>query len=102
MNRRRLVVQLCLGAGVLTLAAAMAATAPAQTEPVTQSGSQAGSQPSQPAAQTPETRDLKTIDLSKKNAPVSIPRSYALVVGIAKYKNLPDSAQLAYPNRDAE
>ena len=33
---------------------------------------------------------------------MTIPRSYALVIGIAKYKNLPDSAQLAYPNRDAQ
>ena len=55
-----------------------------------------------PPAQTSETRDLKTVDLSAKKAPVSIPRSYALVVGIAKYKNLPESAQLAFPNRDAE
>ena len=55
-----------------------------------------------PAAQQEETRDLKTVDLTKKKVPVAIPRSYALVIGIARYKNLPDSAQLAYPNRDAE
>ncbi|HEY1985561.1 MAG TPA: tetratricopeptide repeat protein [Terracidiphilus sp.] len=30
------------------------------------------------------------------------PQSYALVVGIAHYANLPDSAQLRYPDRDAE
>jgi tetratricopeptide (TPR) repeat protein len=55
-----------------------------------------------PQKQNSDTRDLKTVDLTKKNGPVTIPRSYALVIGIAKYKNLPDSAQLAYPNRDAE
>jgi tetratricopeptide (TPR) repeat protein len=64
-------------------------------------------QPTQTAPQTPgqapdQTRDLKTIDLTKKTVPVNIPRSYALVIGIAHYKNLPATAQLAYPNRDAE
>ena len=67
----------------------------------------AGQQPAPPppgaAAQpAPETRDLKTVDLAHKNLPVTIPRSYALVIGIAKYKNLPDSAQLAFANRDAQ
>jgi tetratricopeptide (TPR) repeat protein len=58
--------------------------------------------PGTSAQPAPDTRDLKTIDLTQKTGPVSIPRSYALVIGIAKYKNLPDAAQLAYPNRDAE
>jgi len=53
------------------------------------------------AQQPQETRDLKTI-VPQKNGAVSIPRSYALVIGIAKYKNLPESSQLQYPNRDAE
>ena len=37
-------------------------------------------------------------------APVkpSIPRSYALVVGIGKYQKLPESGQLQFPERDAE
>lgn len=48
------------------------------------------------------SRDLKTLGAKTANAPVTIPRSYALVIGIASYKNLPASAQLAYPNRDAE
>jgi tetratricopeptide (TPR) repeat protein len=34
--------------------------------------------------------------------PVHIPRSYALVVGIARYKNLPGNLQLQYAERDAE
>ncbi|MGA2436007.1 MAG: tetratricopeptide repeat protein [Bryobacteraceae bacterium] len=32
----------------------------------------------------------------------AIPRGYALVVGIAAYKNLPEKFQLHYPERDAE
>jgi tetratricopeptide (TPR) repeat protein len=32
----------------------------------------------------------------------SIPRSYALVVGIGKYEKLPESGQLQFPERDAE
>ena len=45
----------------------------------------------------------------KKEAPaqpatttVQIPRSYALVIGISKYKNLPQDAQLQFPDMDAE
>jgi tetratricopeptide (TPR) repeat protein/uncharacterized caspase-like protein len=38
----------------------------------------------------------------KKAGPVQIPRSYALVVGVAKYQNLPDKLQLQYSERDAE
>jgi uncharacterized caspase-like protein/tetratricopeptide (TPR) repeat protein len=49
-----------------------------------------------------DSRDLKTLNSKATAAPVNIPRSYALVIGIAQYKNLPESAQLAYPNRDAE
>src|SRR5258708_25118781 len=37
------------------------------------------------------------------NAPtVAVPRSYALVVGVAAYRNLPDKAQLKFSERDAE
>jgi len=72
--------------GQWTLLLALASSAIAQQSPNAQS----------------DTRDLKTIGPATKNAPVTIPRSYALVIGIAQYKNLPESAQLAYPNRDAE
>lgn len=34
--------------------------------------------------------------------PVRIPRSFALVIGIASYQNLPEKHQLRYPERDAE
>ncbi len=52
-------------------------------------------------AQTPDTRDLKPI--SNLGAPArAVPRSYAVVIGISHYKNLPAGAQLAFPDRDAE
>ncbi len=51
-------------------------------------------------------RDLKVEKDVTPVAPakpaVQIPRSYALVIGIAKYKNLPAPQQLLYPERDAE
>src|SRR5579859_7817376 len=62
----------------------------------------------QQPAQTKQQRDLR---LEKDAAPVSIPgqpqmvripRSYALVVGIANYQNLTAAQQLQYPERDAE
>jgi tetratricopeptide (TPR) repeat protein len=55
-------------------------------------------------AQAPQqkSRDLKYEEDRPAQAPVAIPRGYALVVGIAKYKNLPAKAQLDYAERDAE
>ena len=49
-------------------------------------------------------RDLKLDKGTTDTQPVSIkvPRSYALVVGISKYKNLPPDGQLQFPERDAE
>lgn len=52
-------------------------------------------------------RDLKyekdePVTVKTPAGEVSIPRSYALVVGVAQYKSLPASAQLEYPERDAE
>ncbi|MFB3828815.1 MAG: tetratricopeptide repeat protein [Bryobacteraceae bacterium] len=57
-------------------------------------------------AQAPQTqRDLKiekdTPPPAAPSAPV-IPRSYAVVVGVAKYPNLPQNLQLNYSERDAE
>ena len=53
------------------------------------------------AQQTP--RDLAIDkDEPEKRAVLTIPRSYALVVGIAKYQNLSDAQQLHYSERDAE
>lgn len=57
----------------------------------------------QTQSQTDASRDLKVVPAAPSKAhPVVIPRSYALVIGVATYKNLPSSAQLEYPNRDAE
>ncbi len=69
---------------------------------VLSSASTAGEPPQ--TARTPpaaDSRDLKPIQ-AKTASPVTIPRSYALVVGISSYKNLPAKAQLEFPNRDAE
>jgi len=49
-----------------------------------------------------QQRDLNVVpDQAAKPSAPQIPHSYALVVGIAKYKNLPAKAQLQYPDRDA-
>ncbi len=49
-----------------------------------------------------QQRDLDVVpDQQPKQSAPQIPRSYALVVGISKYKNLPAKAQLQYPDRDA-
>ena len=60
-----------------------------------------------PKPATAKKRDLK---LEREEpapasaAPVkpSIPRSYALVIGIGKYEKLPESGQLQFPEQDAE
>jgi tetratricopeptide (TPR) repeat protein len=58
------------------------------------------------AAQKPATQQQRDLRIEKdiETAPPapSIPRSYALVVGIANYQNLPPQLQLRYPERDAE
>jgi tetratricopeptide (TPR) repeat protein len=56
---------------------------------------------SAPAPQTP--RDL-VLDSSsnQRSTSLAIPRGYALVVGIAQYKNLDASRQLEFPESDAE
>lgn len=64
----------------------------------------------QPAPQTgdKQQRDLRiekdapTPTVSGQPQPVHIPRSYALVVGVANYQNLPAAKQLQFPERDAE
>jgi hypothetical protein len=55
-------------------------------------------------AQPPQqkSRDLKYEEDRPAAAPVSIPRGYALVIGIAKYKNPPKRSSImrnATPNR---
>jgi len=84
----QVVVLLLVGALPVALAAQIA---PPAAVPVQQAA---------PAAAS-DSRDLKPVQ-PKQTAAVAIPRSYALVVGISAYKNLPASAQLEFPNRDAE
>lgn len=50
------------------------------------------------------SRDLKHVSPPGKTAtqtPVTVPQSYALVIGISQYQNLPPAAQLRYPELDA-
>src|SRR5579863_4430514 len=68
-----------------------------------------GAQNPAPAQQPPDqgtnTRDLKPVHPPENNGTVpsnTVAQRYALVIGIGHYQNLPDSAQLRYPDRDAE
>ena len=59
------------------------------------------------SGQNKKQRDLKLEKDAPATAPgapqaVKIPRSYALVVGVASYQNLPPTHQLQFPDRDAE
>ncbi len=63
------------------------------------------------SAQNPpaqQRRDLEAVPDETTTKPavppakVTIPRSYALVIGISHYQNLPPEAQLKYPDRDAD
>jgi tetratricopeptide (TPR) repeat protein len=61
----------------------------------------------QPAQQTPpkqQQRDLKIEKIEEPGAPPklqTIPRSYAVIVGISRYKNLEEKLQLQFAERDA-
>jgi len=61
-----------------------------------------GQQPPKPNQQQ---RDLK-LERMDENVPAAkaggIPRSYAVIVGISAYKNLPENLQLKYAERDAQ
>src|SRR5579863_8176693 len=52
--------------------------------------------------QAPKQRDLKYEENTPANASVSVPRGYALIVGISNYRNLPAKSQLEFPDRDAD
>ncbi len=62
--------------------------------------------PAQQQKQQRQQRDLRYEDekpaAEAKPAAVTIPRSYALIIGVAQYQNLPAEAQLRYSERDAE
>jgi tetratricopeptide (TPR) repeat protein len=59
-------------------------------------------QPPEPPKQARDLRVEKKAPAAAVPAQVSIPRSYALVVGIGAYKNLSAELQLKYAERDAE
>src|SRR5882672_9045456 len=60
---------------------------------------QKGTQTAPPA----KARDLKYEENNTTPAPtVAVPRGYALIVGVASYKNLPAKAQLEFAERDAD
>jgi uncharacterized caspase-like protein/tetratricopeptide (TPR) repeat protein len=48
------------------------------------------------------TRDLKRVHPADTTSSGAVPQSYAVVIGIAHYQNLPAFAQLQYPDRDAD
>ncbi|MGA1994627.1 MAG: tetratricopeptide repeat protein [Bryobacteraceae bacterium] len=61
--------------------------------------------PQTPPPVNPAQRDLKLEKIEDPTLPptsVSIPRSYAVVVGISHYNNLPAKLQLQFPERDAQ
>ena len=81
---------LILAAAVLTIARVLGQST------VPSAGRQLGS---------PQGRDITVMKLGSpeqlKSQP-TIPRGYAVVIGISNYKNLPREANLTYPERDAE
>jgi uncharacterized caspase-like protein/tetratricopeptide (TPR) repeat protein len=99
--RRRLLPGLILLLGLACFTGLAATQAQSPSAPPSQAPAQAPSQAVPPA---PATRDLKPVNpVDNASAPTAtIPRSYALVIGIAHYPLLPASAQLKYPDRDAE
>jgi tetratricopeptide (TPR) repeat protein len=62
----------------------------------------------QPPSQPPpkqQQRDLKIEKIPDEPVPLpkgGIPRSYAVIVGISRYQNLPEKLQLQYSERDAQ
>src|SRR5580692_12262650 len=61
-------------------------------------------QPPKPPAPN-QQRDLKIEKIPDEPVPLpkgGIPRSYAVIVGISRYPNLPDKLQLQFAERDAQ
>ena len=63
---------------------------------------QAAQQPDQHRDLVAVPDDVRTPSHIPAPATVTVPRSYALVIGISHYKNLPPQAQLKYSARDAD
>ncbi len=95
---RRIGPQFVIGSFLVAVGMA-AGQQPASTPPP------AATTPAQSAPAQDQNRDLNFKKDTKRppgEVTVKIPRSYALVIGISKYENLPPEAQLEYPDRDAE
>jgi tetratricopeptide (TPR) repeat protein len=59
----------------------------------------------QTAPQQPRKRDLNIEKAEEPTLPpktVAIPRSYAVIIGISRYKNVPEKLQLQFAERDAQ
>src|SRR5271157_3755509 len=91
---------------ILLIACALPAQQSSSQPPSASTPTAAAPQSTPPSSvQQDQNRDLnfkKETTLPPGQVTVKIPRSYALVVGISKYKNLPAEAQLEFPDRDAE
>src|SRR5262249_20487587 len=63
-----------------------------------------GQSNSAPGNQSPTPKDVTRGQLDSKNSlpPVSVPRGYALIVGISTYQKIDDASQLQFPETDAE
>ncbi len=62
----------------------------------------AQSKSAQPSKTPSKSRDLRYEENRPASAPTTIPRGYALIIGVANYKNLPANEQLDYSERDAD
>src|SRR5580698_537734 len=88
-------------AAALLCVSAMAQN-PAPPTPPQNAAPQAATPQADPQQQNRDLTVTKKPTNGAASTTVTIPRSYAVVIGIAAYKNLPATAQLAFPNRDAE
>jgi Caspase domain len=64
-----------------------------------------GAQAQGSIVQEPRTRDLRILEETDANAPLSpptVPRGYALVIGVGRYRNLPENKWLHFSETDAE
>jgi tetratricopeptide (TPR) repeat protein len=65
----------------------------------------AAGQQQRPSQQQPQKRDLTVENIGTETVPpkaVTIPRSYAVIIGISRYQNLTAKQQLQFPERDAQ
>jgi tetratricopeptide (TPR) repeat protein/uncharacterized caspase-like protein len=88
--------------GVVAFAAALLCVSAMAQNPAPPTPPQNAAPQADPQQQNRDLTVTKKPTNGAATTTVTIPRSYAVVIGIAAYKNLPATAQLAFPNRDAE